>query len=215
MSRRADTICYVLALCMVMATGLILHGQKRLEIIPNPPPLESFPTLIGTWHGHPEEISDSVREVLGESDVLSRTYDDGHGQPVGLFVAYFRSQTRGQTMHSPKNCLPGSGWMPVESLYATISTPAGPQVVNRYIIQRADRRAMVLYWYQAHGRVIASEYWAKFYLMWDAARLHRSDGSLVRIVTPIADNEMARDAELRATNFAHQVTSKLEGYIPH
>ena len=169
---------------------------------------------VEDWNGRSETIGDNIRQILGDGDFLSRTLLRSASPSVGLFIAYFRSQAEGQTCTSPKNCLPGAGWMPVESTYTTISTPRGPGVVNRYIIERAGERALVLYWYQAHARIIASEYWAKVYLVWDAAHLHRSDGALVRIVTPIANGEDARQAELRATSFAQQIVPELDRYIP-
>lgn len=214
MNAGASAIRYLAVLCMLAATGLVLHIQKRLEIVPNPPRLESFPMLVGDWNGHPEAIGDNIRKVLGDGDFLSRTYSHSTSAPVSLFVAYFRSQATGQTMHSPKNCLPGAGWMPIESDKILISTLLAPGVVNRYVIERAGERALVLYWYQAHARVIASEYSAKGYLVWDAIRLHRSDGALVRIVTPIANGEDIQRAELRATGFAQQIAPDLDRYIP-
>lgn len=214
MNAGANTIRYLVVLCMLAATGLILHIQKGVEVAADPPHLESFPMLVGDWNGHPEIVDDNIRQVLGDGDFMSRTYTRSKSVPVSLFVAYFRSQAAGQTMHSPKNCLPGSGWMPVESAYIPISTPRAHGAVNRYVIERAGERALVLYWYQAHARVIASEYWAKIYLVLDAVSLHRSDGALVRIVTPIAVGENTRQAELRATGFAQQIAPELERYIP-
>ena len=103
---------------------------------------------------------------------------------IDLFLAYFPSQRTGNTMHSPQNCLPGAGWSMSGHRHIQIAGPSGPLIVNLYIISKGTDRQVVLYWYQAHGRVVASEYWAKVYLVTDAISMNRTDGSLVRVITP-------------------------------
>jgi EpsI family protein len=136
---------------------------------------------------------------------------------MDLYIAYFPSQRTGDTIHSPKNCLPGAGWAPLESSHIHLQHPAGgsPLEVNRYILGMGDQRMLVYYWYQSHGRAVASEYSAKFYLVADAMRLNRTDGALVRILTPISTGkETVEDAERRAFGFAYSVVPLLDDYIP-
>ena len=147
---------------------------------------------------------------------MERVYRRNFGEPaVDLFIAYFPSQRTGNTMHSPKNCLPGSGWDPVSSDRVEIPYRGGRASVNRYIIARGAERQLVLYWYQAHDRIIASEYTAKICLVVDAIRMSRTDGALVRIVTPIPPGEGLTKAQLRAESFAQQLVPSLETYIPN
>src|SRR5437764_9538068 len=113
-------------------------------------------------------------------------------------MAYFPTQRTGSTIHSPQNCLPGSGWVPVEFSRVEVPLRGSDNIrVNRYVIGKGLDRMLVIYWYQAHGRVVASEYWAKFYLVEDAIRMNRSDGALVRLMTPIGQNESAASAQQR------------------
>jgi EpsI family protein len=134
---------------------------------------------------------------------------------VDLFLAYFPSQRSGDTIHSPRHCLPGAGWQFTENGELQLKDPSGrPLTVNLYVISKGDERQVVLYWYQAHGRVIANEYRAKFYQMWDAMRLNRTDGSLVRVITPITQGESLDSARDRAAGFAQQLLPLLGSYIP-
>jgi EpsI family protein len=134
---------------------------------------------------------------------------------VDLFLAYFPSQRTGDTIHTPKNCLPGAGWTPLESGRVALERPDGPAIrVNRYVIGKGTDHMLVLYWYEAHGRAVASEYWAKFYLVADAIRLNRTDGALVRIITPWLSGENLDTAQQRAVDFAGSILPLLDNYIP-
>jgi EpsI family protein len=161
-------------------------------------------------------LSPNVRQVLGEGDFLVRIYGRRSDEPyLDLFLAYFPSQRSGNTIHSPQNCLPGAGWLPVESGRIKLLRPNGKAItVNRYLIGKGLERRLVLYWYQAHGRVVASEYWAKFYLVADAIRMNRSDSALVRIVTVVDHNEALAHAQERAVEFAQEILPALDRCIP-
>jgi EpsI family protein len=132
---------------------------------------------------------------------------------VDFFLAYFPTQRTGSTIHSPQNCLPGSGWIPAD--LKRIALPGSEKaLVNRYIIAKGLDRQLVLYWYQSNGRIVASEYWAKFFLVADSVRRNRSDGALVRIVTPVARDESVETAERRALDFARQALPQLDRFVP-
>jgi EpsI family protein len=156
-------------------------------------------------------------EVLGPGDFLLRVYQDQAAQqaPIDLFIAYFPSQRAGDTIHSPQHCLPGAGWTPIENTPMQLTMPGhAPFPVNRYIIAKGDARQVVLYWYWAHDRGVASEYWAKFYLVADSIRMNRTDGALVRISTPMYRGETVDDAMQRIMPFSNSMTPLLESYIP-
>ena len=134
-----------------------------------------------------------VQEVLKADDTLNRVYvNASRTDSAYLFIAYFKTQRYAQAPHSPKNCLPGSGWEPVETGRQTINVAGwnAPIVTNRYVVEHGDEKSVVLYWYQTHHRIIASEYWAKFWLVVDSIRYRRSDTSLVKIVVPVRDNNV-------------------------
>ena len=144
-------------------------------------------------------------QAAGVDDYVSRIYGIGQQIPIGLYVGYYGSQRTGDTIHSPKNCLPGAGWEPVRAGYLTISPPGGaPIEVNEYLVAKGADKRLVLYWYQGRGRVIASEYAGKVWMVVDAIRLHRTDGALVRLVTPVDDGEA--NAQERLVRFVGQPT---------
>jgi EpsI family protein len=203
---------FAIALLLV-GTTVSLEVRHQREAIPKSEPVKSFPIQVGNWTGQDQRIDNETLSVLGPGDFLSRLYRQV-GQPdVGFFLGYFPSQATGDTIHSPKNCLPGSGWTPLASSRIIIPVDEGSITANRYIIQKGSDRQLVIYWYQAHGRTVASEYWAKFYLVADAIRMNRTDGALIRIITPIVYGDQ-QGAELRAVHFAQQIVPGLSRYVP-
>jgi EpsI family protein len=162
-------------------------------------------------------LDQDTLEKLGPGDFKEREYYDPDGKlhSVDVFLAYFRSQRAGETPHSPQHCLPGSGWNPDENVRITLSLPGhAPFPANRYVISKAGVRELVLYWFWAHDRGVASEYLAKYYLIKDAIRMNRSDGSLVRLVTPMFPGETPEAAQRRILPITSAVVSLLDDYIP-
>jgi EpsI family protein len=213
--RRPHTIVLSLAL---IAQAVTLLGFSRSEVAPALRPLKSSPVFYGAWEMTVEsDIEKEVLDVLRADDTLSRVYRrNDTGRVAGLFVAYFKTQRTGQAPHSPKNCLPGSGWVPTVSDTLTIDRVPGtaaPITVNRYIVSRGDEKSLVLYWYQTPTRVIASEYSAKFYLVVDSIRYHRSDTALVRVIVPVTgDGEAA--ANEAAMEFVRSFFTPLREFLP-
>jgi EpsI family protein len=203
-------------LVLLAATAALLKAHERPEVVPPHKELADFPMQIGSWSGTRLSVSADERSVLGPGEFLLRNYQPSQAEPaVNLYVAYFPTQRTGDTIHSPKNCLPGSGWVPDESSHLSITTAPGQSIlVNRYIVSKELSRDLVLYWYQAHGRVTPSEYWAKVFLVSDAIRMNRTDGALVRIVTEVPSGTTVDSAQARALAFAHQVVPLLDSYVP-
>jgi EpsI family protein len=207
---------FAIATLLLGGTVLLLHARNRAEVVPAREPLQSFPHAIQSWSSIDIPLSKDVRDVLGPGDFLLRNYHDGAtNSDVDLFIAYFPSQRAGDTIHSPKNCLPGSGWAPVRSDRIAMNLPGhGSFPVNRYLIARGEDRRLVLYWYWAHNRGIASEYSAKFYLIADSIRMHRSDGSLIRVTTRLAPEESIDSAQQRVVSFAGNLVPLVNSYVP-
>jgi EpsI family protein len=207
---------FLTAVMLIAGAAIFLHSRSRGEVFPPRPALKDFPVQLHGWAGSDIPIDQETLDVLGHGDFLHRFYRNESQNPdVDLFIAYFPSQRAGDTIHSPKNCLPGSGWSPIESQHSSLSLPGhAPFPVNRYVIGQGDQRRLVLYWYWAHDRGVASEYWAKYYLVADSIRMNRSDGSLVRITTPMFPSESAEQAERRLLPFASEVFPQLQTYIP-
>jgi EpsI family protein len=180
-------------------------------------PLASVPCAIGTWQCVGDTpLERDVLAVLGVDDYVNRTYARSDDTLMGLYVGYYGSQRTGEAIHSPQNCLPGSGWQPVSSERTAIDAGGLMLPVNRYIVEKGLNRQVVLYWYQGRGRVIANEYANKFWLMVDQARLHRSNGSLVRLVAPVRGLNAAAlaAASASADEFARQIYPRLTSYLP-
>lgn len=213
------TVRLVVAAALMLVTSGYLTLVMRAEPVPVKQPLSACPLLIDTWQGQKAPDFDAqTLEVLGVDEYINRMYADASGRALSLYVGYYASQRQGDTMHSPLNCLPGAGWSPVS--FDRIGIPVRKAAdaaeetitVNRYVIEKGLDRQMVLYWYQSQGRVIASEYWGKFYLVLDAIRHNRTDGALVRIVVPIQSDEA--DAERRAVAFGQTIYPLLGRYLP-
>jgi EpsI family protein len=178
--------------------------------------LAQLPAVIAGWTGSDQPIDQETRDVLGAGDFLSRIYVQGStAAPISIFIVYFPTQRTGQTIHSPKHCLPGAGWFFESSDYVDLIDAKGkPHRVGEYMIANGESRQFVIYWYQAHGRSVASEYMAKAYMAIDAIRMNRTDGALVRIITPLTSSEEAPAARKRAEDFAAQLAPLLPRFIP-
>lgn len=177
----------ILSSLLVVQGGAFYGMGRRAEVIPESKPLSDFPAVIGAWRMAREgAIEQDERDVLRADDYLTRQYARP-GETASLFVAYFGSQRAGQTPHSPKNCLPGSGWTwsVSDTIAVNIAGRSQPIGINRYIVSKGDDHAVVLYWYQSRDRVIASEYRAAVFTAWDALRYNRTDTELVRVVAPM------------------------------
>lgn len=208
---------FIVACLLLVSTAILLRARGTNEVFPPRSPLEAFPREINGLIGTDVPIEKDALEKLGPGDFLLRVYTDEHETApyIDLFIAYFPSQRTGDTIHSPKNCLPGSGWAPLESKRMTMFVPGHePFPANRYLIAKGDSKQLVFYWYWAHDRGLASEYWAKYYLVADSIRMDRSDGALVRVTTPILNGETPEVAEKRMLPFVNTIVPQLQNYIP-
>lgn len=208
---------FLIAIAILGGTALLLHARNSAEIIPPRPALSSFPKTVGDWTSVRDvDLPREVLDVLGPGDFLTRTYFEAKSASYAdLFIAYFPSQRSGDTIHSPKNCLPGAGWTPIQSDRVTLSLNGqAPFLANRYVIAQGENRDLVLYWYLAHNRAVASEYSAKFYLVTDSIRMHRTDGSLIRLVTGISRGETVDSAQSRLLSLANAITPVINDYVP-
>ncbi len=208
---------YLQALTLVLVVQTVLfytaaHGEK----VPLAKPLDEFPAQMGAWTLEQSGVVDAeTREVLKADDLMTRWYVDPALGGADLFVAYFKTQRTGQSPHSPKNCLPGSGWSPSATGSIDVPIPSRGETIriNRYIVTKGDSKDAVLYWYQAQNRVIADEFAAKFYLVADSIRYHRSDTALVRVVVPV-QGVSEQDAVARGVSFVQVVYPELKAFLP-
>jgi EpsI family protein len=208
----------VLSLCFIAASAYIARASKT-EPVYTREALTHFPAQIGQWRGRDVVVDERLLSVLAVDDYLNREYSSSSGV-MGLYVGFYETQRQGNTIHSPLNCLPGAGWDPVSRSYVTIPIAGDalhPEIqINRIVIEKGLDKALVLYWYQAHGRVIANEYWGRIYTIVDAMRINRTDGALVRVFSPFAGSAPQREAavEKEAVNFVRSVFPLLSRYLP-
>lgn len=202
---------------VLLAEAVLYYTALGRETIPAAHPLEFFARDFAGWQMLQEGVVDKeTQAVLRADDILNRSYGNASRPvPALLFVAYFKTQRTGQTPHSPKNCLPGAGWEPISDsrLEVPVAAEPGRIRINRYVVERGDAKSVVLYWYQARHRVIASEYASKFWLVLDSIRYHRSDLALVRVVVPVAQGD-EQLATAVGVEFVQAVYPLLHAYLP-
>jgi EpsI family protein len=212
MNRRILVICAFLVFTLGARAYLAVPAK-----VPPRQPLQEFAQAWDGWRMTGESrVEDDVEEVMKADDYLLRRYQDPAGDVADLFVAYYVTQKAGESMHSPKNCLPGAGWLPVvNDTVVMTKSPSGKVLrINRYVIEKGGERALVLYWYQSGERVIASEYWGKVYLVWDAMRTGRRDGAIVRILIPLQKGQSEEDATRLGLEFARGAYLRLPPFLP-
>ena len=214
MSKKSVSIRLWVTIGILLSALLFLQTMSHGEAIVPRQPLQDLPYTLAAWTGKEQPLQQDVLRVVGVSDYANRYYSSSSEPPVQLYVGYYASQRTGDTIHSPKNCLPGSGWEPIHSGYATLYLPNGRKiVVNESVIQQDQNKQLVFYWYQGRGRVIASEYAGKICLVADALSRNRTDGALVRLVTPMNDGQ--NKARSRLTDFTQELFPALDRLIPN
>ena len=215
-ARQRNSIRFWLLLVVLIASGGIINAWERAgEARVSRRPLKEFPPQVGSWRQQGDDVhfDEETQKVLRADDYVSRNFESD-GRIASLYVGYYATQRNGATYHSPLNCLPGSGWVMSDGGRITIAPAVGPAFeANRYVIQNGNQRALMIYWYQGRGKAVASEYWAKIYTVMDSVRRRRSDGALVRVMTPMNDSAVA--AEKSAVELASQAANELPAFVPN
>ena len=203
-------------LLVIVALMSVLLPQRE-EIEPSRQSFSQFPLAMEDWSGREGRLEQVYINALKFDDYFLADYRDGNSSPVNFYVAYYASQRKGQSAHSPRSCIPGGGWR-IEGLerreVSGSNVQGSPLAVNRVQIAKGDNRQLVYYWFQQRGRVITNEYLVKWYLFWDALTKNRTDGALVRLVVNVGQGQSIEVAEQRLEEFARTVVLRLDGYIP-
>jgi EpsI family protein len=206
-----------LTIVLLLQAGAFYAIARRPENVPLVGPLSGFPSMVANWHLLQDlPLEKEVKDLLRADDTLNRRYvNAAETKDLYLFIAFFKTQRTGQSPHSPKNCLPGSGWEQItaDRPWVSVADWPAPIRINRYVVEHGNEKSVVLYWYQSHNRIIASEYAAKFWLVADAIRYHRSDTALVKIVVPVRNEDIAA-ATATGIEFTKDVFPSLVRQLP-
>lgn len=204
---------------IIGVTIFMLAMPEQKEIVPGRETFSDFPMKIDKWYGKEDRIEQIYLDELKLDDYVIADYkNDNSDGYINFYVAYYASQKKGQSAHSPRTCLPGGGWKMVGlSEYAVegATINGNPLYVNRTLIRLGDSQQLVYYWFQQRGRVITNEYLVKWFIFWDSLTRHRSDGALVRLVTMVNPSEDIKDADARISEFIREVAPILEDHIPN
>lgn len=211
----APVVVMIAALIAGAAAARIL--PDRTEVIPERPTFAEFPSTLGEWTGRVQRLESIFVNALNFDDYLLANYTRPSGDRIELYVAYYESQRKGASVHSPKSCLPGGGWELADFGQYTVdgvTINGQPLRVNRSIIKKGDARQLVYYWFEERGRVMTNEYLVKLQLMSDAVTMNRSDGALVRLVTPLPPTADVAQYDRMLGKFAALAAPQLERFIP-
>lgn len=215
--RKLPSQLYVASGVLAIALAASTQLASRVEIIPDRATFAEFPVRIGEWSGNQQRMDQIIVDALKFDDYLLTDYTSKQGAPVNLYIAYYGSQRKGESVHSPRSCIPGDGWR-IESLDQVNIKGTGisgvPLTVNRVLIRKGNLAQVVYYWFQGRHRIITNEYMVKWYLFWDSLTKRRTDGALVRVTTSIAAGEDIFTADHQLQSFIRDVAGLLPGYIP-
>jgi exosortase D (VPLPA-CTERM-specific) len=206
------------AVLSAAVTAVFLLAPPPARLVPDRDPFLLFPRDLAAWSGIPRPLEPEVAAVLGADDYINASFAaPGEASFVNLFVAYYDRQTEGSGIHSPAVCLPVGGWEVASITRHRVETGITPYAgfeVNRTVILKGNERQLVYYWFEQRGRRMTNDYLAKASVVWDSLTRGRSDGALVRLVTPIAPGEDEAAAEARMLRFLNLALTRLPRFVP-
>jgi len=209
-------IRYILTIVILLIGAALNYYFSKPDISLPRKSLAEFPKSLGHWAVvSDQQIDKQSLEILKVDDYFMRNYRNSKGEVIGLYIGYFKSQNETKGIHSPRQCLPGAGWVPVNTAVHQMVAPGhNPETVpvNKYVMGKGLDRQLYLFWYHGRGRIYASEYWNKIYLIWDGLSRKRTDGALVRVNNPVIGN--TEDALKTQSDFIQLFLPLLKEYIP-
>ena len=207
---------YVSLIIVAVVAMSIFALPEREEIIPDRKNYADFPLEFNGWSGRKGSIEKLVLDSLRLTDYTMADYQGDDGGWVNFYSAYYDSQKKGSSAHSPRSCIPGGGWR-ISSLddHAIQGVNIGktPLIVNRLVIEKGEAKQLVYYWFQQRGRVVTNEYMMKWYLFWDAMTVNRTDGALMRLTTTLTGAQNIKIADDRLESFASEISPIIPEYV--
>jgi EpsI family protein len=192
------------------------YVTNRVEIIPERLRFVAFPGNLGQWQGRPSLLEPQIEHALGLEDYILSDYNKSRSGAVNLYVAYYASQRKGSSIHSPIVCIPGGGWQIVDFQRTSYNDQARnlSLPLNRVVIAQNSDKQLVYYWFVQRGRNVANEYWSKWHLFVDAIAQNRTDGALVRLTTPLYPGETEEKADERLQSFIQELEPRQSAFLP-
>ena len=211
----AKMVFGTLAIAPIMLLGVSQVVNVDSLFIPERKDFDRMATEFENYRLTERPIEPEVAEVLGADDsIVFDTLSDECGY-VNAYMAYLEAQRDGRSWHSPSQCLPGGGWQISDNEIINAKASDGRDFnYNRLIIQNRNQRQLVYYWYDQRGRKVANEFKMKFWLIFDAITKKRSDGAMVRLITPIINEEGVGPAEERLQAMVTKLETFLPEYVP-
>ena len=209
---------FVVAILLLGATAAVAQTVDFREEVPIARSFHHFPLRIGEWSGQLQTMEQEFIDGLNFSDYIIVNYRNPAGESVNFYIAYYESQRKGESIHSPSSCLPGSGWEFHQAGRAEIPLAGRPSAkipVNRAMMRNAGYKQLSYYWFPVRGRVATNLWELKLYNFWDALTRQRTDGALVRLITPIDRNEKVADADARLQAFVRELVPVLDQFLPN
>ncbi|NWF56385.1 MAG: EpsI family protein [Syntrophaceae bacterium] len=204
----------VAALLLGLTLG-ISAGVEFREKIPSSKPFNQFPLAVGAWEGKRQYMEEKFIKELDLTDYVIVDYQNA-GRPVNFYLAWYESQRKGESIHSPETCLPGSGWEFRQAGQAQVALEGtGRSIrVTRAMMEKSGSRQLSYFWFPVRGRILTNAWELKFFTFWDSLTRQRTDGALVRLITPVLPGEQAEDAEKRLQEFTRLIVPTLDEFLP-
>jgi EpsI family protein len=199
-----NSIRFILVYVLFAVAGLIITTHRDAAV-PTNKPFSQFPLQVNSWHmSKQNEFSDSILNVLKPTDYLSRQYTGANRKTVSLYLGYHGGGKNGGEIHSPKHCLPGSGWYEVSTQRGELATGNGTINLVRALYQKGDSKELFLYWFQVRDQSISNEYSLKIAQIINSALHKRRDATFVRVSVPVATdiNQANSDGEQFIRDFS-------------
>ena len=209
---------FIVAMVLLGATAAIAQTVNFREEVPIARSFHQFPLGIGSWTGQLQSMDQEFIDELDLSDYIMVNFRNGSNPSINFYTAYYESQRKGESIHSPSSCLPGSGWEFHQAgrVEIPLSKPDAHTIaVNRAVMSNVGLKQLSYYWFPMRGRIATTLWQVKLYNFWDALTRQRTDGALVRLITPIGRNEKVEEADARLQAFTRELVPVLDQFLPN
>jgi EpsI family protein len=206
---------FIVAFILLSATLALSQGMEFREKIPMKRSFAGFPLQVGQWAGKRDVMEQKFIDELDFKDYIIVDYrDEKTGKMVNFYTAYYDTQRKGESIHSPETCLPGGGWEFRKAGKTTVTLSPEKMTINRAFIVQGATRQLTYFWFPLRDRIATNLWQVKLYNFWDALTRQRTDGALVRLVTPVYKDEEVENADRRLVAFTQAIVPVLEEFLP-